>query len=187
MIEGEERQGVLVGLDLLGKLTQVENNEEALARVPDRLLSRLVELLWLPMAGCDILASKDGALEEVRADWLQQNCRVVPLAQGGSDIEVRDSSLELMSFLAGLSDRLRSRLGASPDCIPSLARIAVSLGGRGDSQARRISSHILAELATVESNHMPIRVLYPQLLIAASKDAHTADLLFNHLRGVFPD
>lgn len=40
-------------------------------------------------------------------------------------------SLEVMSLLAGLSDKLRSRLGAVPGCIRSLTKVVISGAVRG--------------------------------------------------------
>lgn len=49
---------------------------------------------------------------------------------------MRDTALEVMSFLAALSDNLRSRLGAAHGCIAILTRLAIATaaGGRVDHQ-----------------------------------------------------
>lgn len=50
--------------------------------------------------------------------------------------QVRDSSLEVISALAGMSDNLRSRVGAVPGCMRTLTRLVISssTGTRVDAQ-----------------------------------------------------
>lgn len=63
--------------------------------------------------------------------------------------QVRDSSLEVISLLAGISDSLRSRVGAVPGCVRTLARLVISsstgtrvdaqVGGRGGVSAASLN------------------------------------------------
>lgn len=49
-----------------------------------------------------------------------------------------------------------------------------------------MASLTLTALAGVESNHARIRPLHSEVLVAAARDPHAADLLFNGLKSVFP-
>ncbi|CAM9888019.1 unnamed protein product [Scytosiphon promiscuus] len=185
LVDEEERSRVLSALAIIDTLAQVESNKEAFNRVPDSFLARLTELLSIPMLGSDVLAPKAGALS---AEWLETNCRVLPPSIAGVDGEVRDTTLEVMCFLAGLSDTLRSRLGAAPGCIRALTRLAVATtaGERVDHQARRMASRTLTALASVESNQAKIRPMHSEVLSAAARDPHAAELMFRGLKAVLP-
>lgn len=187
MLEAEEKTRVSGALGIISKLAQVDTNVEAFNRVPERFLERLVELLTVPLQGCDVLVPSEAVTSE---DWLEYNGRVMHPVVGGVDVEVRDVSLEVVSLFAGLSDKLRTRLGAVPGCIRSLTRVAISGGAirgvRAEEQARRVAALTLTALASVESNHPRIQPLHPKLLLAAASDVYAADLLFNGLKTVFP-
>lgn len=65
--------------------TQVDTNVEAFNRVPERFLERLVELLTVPLQGCDVLVPSEAVTSE---DWLEYNGRVMHPVVGGVDVEV---------------------------------------------------------------------------------------------------
>eukprot|EP00904_Undaria_pinnatifida_P003887 jgi/Undpi1/1349/HiC_scaffold_11.g04741.m1 len=184
VIGDEERSRVMSALAIISKLAQTEENKEAFNRMPDSFLQRLVELLSIPHQGCDVLAPNIGASSP---EWLEYNCRVLPPSVAGVDIEVRDASLEVIALLAGMSDNLRSRVGAMPGCVRTLARFVISSspGNRVDAQARRTAARTLTALASVESNHVMIKPLYSEVLVAAARDASAADLLLHSLKDVF--
>lgn len=62
--------------------------------------------------------------------------------------QVRDASLEVIALLAGMSDNLRSRVGAMPGCVRTLARFVISSspGNRVDAQ---VGKRFVAAAATI--------------------------------------
>jgi len=179
LIYCEERAWVLCALETLSKLAQVETNTEIFSRIPEKLLRRLSELLYVPANGLDALIPEKNS----RRALYEFYSKVMLTTDDNVDIEIRDNVLEILSTLAELSNSLRRRVCCLPDIIKTLLRI-VSVYSRS-REVPKLAAYTLQSLAQLPANAEFFIAHQEFLYTLASKDDLIADLICNTLCNVF--
>lgn len=167
-IMGEEKQAAIKSLDVLLKLGQVPSNRDLLVKMPDSLLSRLVDLLNIPLEGPDALLLKDNSSS------MRRGSQAV-IANTSVDTEIREMALEVIGRLAQLSDSLKARLGAVRGCIADIVQL---LKGPRQDHGRSVAL-TLKRLASVPENRRPFLALQQELMEMACRNRFVADLYWN--------
>eukprot|EP00586_Coscinodiscus_wailesii_P018188 CAMPEP_0172518010 /NCGR_PEP_ID=MMETSP1066-20121228/289796_1 /TAXON_ID=671091 /ORGANISM="Coscinodiscus wailesii, Strain CCMP2513" /LENGTH=515 /DNA_ID=CAMNT_0013300279 /DNA_START=97 /DNA_END=1640 /DNA_ORIENTATION=+ len=172
------RAVVFGGLELLKELVDNTDNASVFLRIPNELLSRLVELLYVPRLGPDSLEYIDPTFNLVS--------RVSALKLTGGydasvDFEARDRALELLEKLSALSPDIKRRLGSCAGGGGSIGTLKIfdyllpvleTTVGRSD--APQLAGRVLGHLAMVAENRVGLKYVEMRLVHLAGKDAHVA-------------
>jgi hypothetical protein len=192
------RNVLLMVLDVLQELINVarigvvgnihEDDEEIptlraiLVHMPDNLLSRLVDCLYIPRLGPDAIDYVDPVHNVVT--------RVNPLKllmgyEATVDTEVRDRVLDILVPLVELdAPRMAIRLGHDTGAIrvrlfDALVPAVTTTVGRND--ASLLATQLLRELSKTDANRVAFQYIQSRLVTLASKDTRVAHLVWNHL------
>jgi hypothetical protein len=192
------RNVLLMVLDVLQELINVarigvvgnihEDDEEIptlraiLVHMPDNLLSRLVDCLYIPRLGPDAIDYVDPVHNVVT--------RVNPLKllmgyEATVDTEVRDRVLDILVPLVELdAPRMAIRLGHDKGAIrvrlfDALVPAVTTTVGRND--ASLLATQLLRELSKTDANRVAFQYIQSRLVTLASKDTRVAHLVWNHL------
>lgn len=203
------RPVVSCSLEVLSTIADNADNRGAFLEAPDALLSRLVDLLYVPRLGPDAVEYVDPVRNVVtRVSTL----KLMMGYDASVDSELRDRSAELLVKLTGLGPDLRRRLGRRISPAPSVAGSVGAVGaaavasgrrgyvpnarlydaliamltttaGRGD--ASQLAAKLLANLATAPENRDGMLYVEAKALQASSRNPQVANVVcngvFNHM------
>mmetsp|Transcript_31722 Transcript_31722/g.94929 ORF Transcript_31722/g.94929 Transcript_31722/m.94929 type:complete len:557 (-) Transcript_31722:611-2281(-) len=194
-------------LEVLSAVADNADNRGAFLGAPDALLSRLVDLLYVPRLGPDGLEYVDPVKNVVtRVSTL----KLMMGYNASIDSECRDRSAEMLVKLTGLGPDLRRRLGrrVSPAGANGVGTVSVAAAasgrrgyvpntrlydaliamlsttaGRGD--ASQLAAKLLANLATAPENRDGMLYVEAKALQASSRNPQVANVvcngIFNHM------
>lgn len=176
------RVGV-VGSVQLDDTDELPTLRAVLVSMPDTILQRLVDFLYIPRLGPDALDYIDPVRNVVT------RVTTLKLMMGYDatvDTDVRDRTLDVLVPLLELdTPRLAARLGR--DCNGHVRRelfdgvvpILSTTAGRND--ASLLASQLLRELSKAPENDIAFQYVQERLVELASRDARIAQLVWNHL------
>jgi hypothetical protein len=155
-----------------------------LANMPDSMLKRLIDLLYVPRLGPDSLDYVDPV------DNIVTRVTTLKLLVGYDatvDTDVRDRALDVLVPLLELdSPRMAARLGIDPDTgrvrtrlLDALVPILTTAVGRNESSM--LASQLFRELSKAEENKEGLLYVQERLVELASRDARVSQLVWNHL------
>jgi hypothetical protein len=174
---------------VVGTVEDRENSEEIpdlraiVVYIPDSILQRLADFLYLPRLSSDSLEYNDPTINIVT--------RVNPLKLFGGydatvDTDVRDRTLEVLVPLLELdSPGMAKRLGTKPNgqvktrVFDAIVPVLVAQSGR--NEAPILASQLLRELSKAEENKLGLMYIQERVIALASKDPRVAHLAFNNL------
>ena len=194
----QARVGVVGSVDLEDQEDEIPTLRAILVRMPDAVLDRLVDLLYVPRLGPDSLEYLDPVHNIVT------RVTTLKLLMGYDatvDTDLRDRTLDVLVPLLELdSPRMASRLGMhtysdmkrkdSKPLLPMVrtrlwdALVPILTSKVGRNEATLLASHLFRELAKARSNQMALQYVQGRLVELASRDNRVANLLWNHLRPI---
>jgi hypothetical protein len=156
--------------------------------MPDGLLDRLLDLLYVPRLGPDSLEYVDPVKNVVtRVTTL----KLLAGYDATIDYEVRDRILELLVPLMELdSPRMAARIGsrgqtARTKVFDSVIPVLATIVGR--QEAPVWADQFFRELNAAPENRVGFLYAQERLVELATRDARVASLVFNHLYVSHPD
>jgi hypothetical protein len=174
------RVGV-VGTVQQDKEDEIPQIRSVLVQIPDDVLERLLDLLYVPRLGPDSLDYVDPVHNIVtRVTTL----RLLTGYDATVDTDVRDRALDVLVPLLELdSPRMAARLGGSSTLRTRLfdAIVPILTTGVGRNEASMLASQLLRELSKAEENQLAFMYLQERLVELASRDSRVAQLVWNHL------
>lgn len=155
-----------------------------LVNMPDSILNRLMQLLYVPRLGPDALDYVDPVhIIVTRVTTL----KLIMGYDATVDTDVRDRALELLVPLSELdSPRVAVRLGIDSDTGRSRTRLLDALvpiltTAVGRNEASMLASQLFRELSKAEENKQGLIYVQERLVELASRDARVSQLVWNHL------
>jgi len=180
ILQNEHRSIVLSALDLLKELLEFPENRILFqTHIPEALMERLVDLLYIPRSGPDSLEYMDPVKNMITR---------IPTSkekQGYDstiDFELRDAAAELLDRITQLSPDLKRRVGMNyaPRVVDYLTLMLGTSAGRVD--ARQLAGGVLANIAMIQENkRLGIDYAEERLLNLAARDADVANVVCNSL------
>ncbi|CAB9510626.1 Transcription initiation factor IIF, beta subunit [Seminavis robusta] len=155
-----------------------------LVNLPDRVLDRLIDMLYVPRLGPDSLAYEDPTVNIVtRVTYLS----LMVGYERTVDTDVRDRSLDVLLPLLEIdSPRMANRLAVKPNGMVRTrlfdALVPCLAGQVGRSESSMLASQVLKELAKAGGPcRLGLAYIRHRLVGMASKDARISQLVFAHL------
>ena len=163
----QARVGVVGDVSLEHDARHLPSLRTVLVQMPDSVLDRLVDCLYVPRQGPDA--------------WdATTNTRTQPGYDPNVDFELRDHALDVLVPLMELdSPRLAMKLGRRRDIYQAVIPILTSRVGK--SEATLTATHLLRELSKAPENSMALEQCQERLVELASRDARVAHLVWNHI------
>lgn len=163
------------------------NARSIMVNIPESILRRLVELLYIPRLGYDSLDYVDPRICIVtRVNTL----RMLLGYDATVDTDVRDRALDILVPLLELdSPRMAKRLGGTgtgrkrrinPHLFDAVLPILTTQAGR--TEAPTLALQLFKELSKSPANAMAWMYLQQRLIVLASKDPKIAHVVFNFLQ-----
>lgn len=155
-----------------------------LVSMPNSILNRLMDWLYVPRLGPDALDYADPVHNIVtRVTTL----KLIMGYDATVDTDVRDRSLDVLVPLLELdSPRMAARLGIDPETgrartrlLDALVPILTSAVGR--NEASMLASQLFRELSKAEENKQGLDYVQERLVELASRDERVSQLVWNHL------
>ncbi|VEU43673.1 unnamed protein product [Pseudo-nitzschia multistriata] len=164
---------------------EIPNTRAILVYIPDDLLARLSDFLYIPRLGSDAIEYVDPRVTIVT--------RVNPIKltvgyDGSVDTDVRDRALEVLVPLLELdSPGIAGRFGTKPGgsglpnnkVFDAIFPILSTQSGR--NEAPLLATQLLRELSKARENRLGCLYLQERIVALASKEPRVAHLAFNHL------
>jgi len=181
------RQHVIVAMDLLKEfLEQVTGLESAnqlpsmrsiLLQIPDRVLSRLVELLFIPRLGPDALDYVNPIHNIVsRVPTL----KLLMSYDATVDTDLRDRALDVIVPLLELDPTIMSaKLGMHKGIWRGIVPALTTRVGR--NEAPILASQLLKHMSASKSNTNGMLYIQSKILELGSKDARIAQIALGHM------
>lgn len=167
---------------------EIPNTRAIFVHIPDTVLQRLIDLLYIPRLGQDSLEYVDPVHNIVtRVTTL----KLLMDYDATVDTDLRDRALDVLVPLMELdSPRMAKRLGSGAKGVnvrlfDSIFPILSSKTGR--NEAPFLASQLLRELSKAKENKKDCLYLQERVIALASKDARVAQLAFNHLQFAWED
>jgi hypothetical protein len=177
------RIGVVGDVQLEDKPDEIPNIRAVLVKMPDAMVQRLTDLLYVPRLGSDSLDYVNPVHRQVT--------RLTPLRllagyDASIDADVRDRALDVLVPLMELdSPRMAARLGVDSDGHPRLrlfdSILPILTTAVGRNEAQMMASQMLRELSKASENNVAFLYVQERLIELASKDARVSHLVWNHL------
>lgn len=178
------RVGVVGSVEDQENLDQIPDTRAILVYIPDLILQRLTDFLYIPRLSSDSLEYNDPIVNIVT--------RVTPLKllsgyDSTVDTDIRDRSLEVLVPLLELdSPELAKRLGTKTKTglvhnriFDAVVPILSTKSGR--NEAPLLAIQLLRELSKAAENKNGLLYIQERVIAMASKDPRVAHLAFNHL------
>ncbi|KAG7346047.1 hypothetical protein IV203_005115 [Nitzschia inconspicua] len=178
------RVGVVGNVEDQENSGDIPNLRAIMVHIPDNILQRLTDFLYIPRLSSDSLEYTDPIVNIVT--------RVTPLKLLGGydstvDTDIRDRSLDVLVPLLELdSPNMAKRLGTKPSnglvnnrIFDSVVPILATKSGR--NEAPLLAIQLLKELAKAEENKNGLLYVQERVIAIASKDPRVAHLALNHL------
>jgi len=155
---------------------------EVLAHVPDSMLDRLVDLLYVPRLGPDSLDYTDPVHNIVT------RVTALKLMMGYDatvDTDARDRALDVLVPLLELdSPRMAKRLGrmhpnGNPRLFEAVVPCLTTNAGRNEAPSQ--ANQLMRELSMAKENQIGFEYVRDRLAELASRDARVSQLVWNHL------
>jgi hypothetical protein len=161
----------------------VPNARSILVNIPDDVLQRLMDLLYIPRLGPDALEYIDPVHNIVtRVTTL----KLLVSYDAQVDTDVRDRALDVLVPLLELdSPNLAKRIGVQQNGAPrnrlydAIFPILATQAGR--NEAPLLASQLLKEISKANENRQGCLYLQQRIVSLASKDSRVAHLAFNYL------
>ena len=177
------RVGLIGSVQLEDKDDEIPTIRAVLVNMPDPVIQRLVDMLYVPRLGPDALDYVDPVHNIVT--------RVTTLKLLGGydatvDTDVRDRALDVLVPLLEIdSPRMASRLGKEPSgkvrtrLFDALVPILTTTVGR--NEASLLATQLLREISKSALNKIGLAYIQERLVELASRDSRVAHLVWNHL------
>jgi hypothetical protein len=181
------RQNVIMAMDLLKEFLdqvavmesnhQVPSMRSIFKHVPDSILARVVDLLWIPRLGPDALDYVNPIHNIVsRVPTL----KLLMSYDATVDTDLRDRSLEVLVLLSDVDPvTMGSRLGVCKSLWRAIVPALTSKVGR--NEAATLATQLLKHLSTNKSNKTGMSYIQNKMLELASKDARIAQIALGHM------
>lgn len=169
-------------------MNAIPSIRQILVHMPDALLDRLVDWLYVPRLGPDALEYIDPTQNVVT------RITTLKLLMGYDatiDSDVRDRTLEVLVPLLELdSPRMAARIGrccgnGTDADTPRLklfdSLVPILTTNTGRSEASSLTIQLLRELKLAPENALGLEYIRPRLVELASRDARVSNLLWHHL------
>jgi hypothetical protein len=178
------RVGVVGSVQDQNEDDEIPTIRAILAHMPDSMLQRLIDLLYVPRLGPDSLDYVDPVHNIVtRVTTL----KLLVGYDATVDTDVRDRALDVLVPLLELdSPRMAARLGFDPvtgrvrtRLLDALVPILTTAVGR--NEASMLASQLFRELSRAEENKEGLQYVQERLVELASRDARVSTLVWNHL------
>jgi hypothetical protein len=182
------RVGMVGGVNLADDPNTIPSLRQILVSMPDSLLNRLVDLLYVPRLGPDSLEYVDPVRNVVtRVTTL----KLLTGYDAAVDAEVRDRILELLVPLMELdSPRMAARIGRRGRTVRTKlfdSAIPILITNAGRQEAPVWAIQFFRELNMAPENRVGFLYAQERLVELASRDARVSSLVFNHLYVPHPD
>lgn len=180
------RVGVVGAVDDQEDSDYIPDMRAIMVHIPDRILQRLADFLYIPRLSSDSLEYTDPIVNIVT--------RVTPVKllagyDSTVDTDIRDRSLEVLVPLLELdSPGIAKRLGTKPSGLTYnrifdyVVPILSTKSGR--NEAPLLAIQLLRELGKADENKNGLMYVQERVIAIASKDPRVAHLAFNHLYAV---
>lgn len=181
------RQNVIMAMDLvkefLDQVAVLETNHQLpsmrsiFKHIPDSILVRVVDLLWIPRLGPDALDYVNPIHNIVsRVPTL----KLLMSYDATVDTDVRDRSLDLLVLLSDVDPiTMAGRLGVCKGLWRAIVPALTTKVGR--NEAVTLATQLLKYLSANKSNTTGMWYIQNKLLELASKDARTAQIALGHM------
>jgi hypothetical protein len=179
----QARVGVVGKVEDQDDSDQIPNLRAILVYLPDHILQRLVDFLYIPRLSSDSLEYNDPVVNIVT--------RVNPLKLLGGydatvDTDVRDRALDVLVPLLELdSPDMAKRVGTKSNGLVNNrlfdAVVPILAAQSGRNEAPMLATQLLRELSKAEENKDGFMYIQERVMASASKDPRVAHLVFNHL------
>lgn len=151
--------------------------------IPDTILQRLGDFLYIPRQGSDALEYVDPTMNIVT------RVAVLKLLAGYDatvDTDIRDRALDVLVPLMELdSPRIAKRLGSKENGMANIrfldAIFPILTTQSGRNEAPLLAAHLLRELSKAKENKQGCLYLQERIIALASKEPRVAHLAFNHM------
>jgi len=172
------RVGVVGSVQREDKPQEIPKIRTVLVSMPDSLLERLVDCLFIPRNGPDSLSYINPAHQP--ATRISAMRLMTANYETTVDTEIRDRALDILQPLLELdSPRMAQRLGQYSTLWNSLVPILTTSIGKADASS--LASQIMRELNRAPENRTPILALQDRLVELASRNMRVSQLVWNHL------
>ena len=162
----------------------IPNARSILINMPDVVLERLIDLLYVPRLGPDSLAYEDPTTNIVtRVNFL----KLMMTYEANVDTDMRDRSLDVLVPLLEMdSPRMALRIGLNKKAMIRTrlydALLPILAGNSGRSESSMLASQILKELAKAgDENKIGLGYIQGRLVEMASRDPRASQLALLHL------
>jgi hypothetical protein len=179
----QARVGVVGTVEDQEDSEEIPNLRAILVFIPDNILQRLADFLYIPRLSSDSLEYNDPTINIVT--------RVNPVRLLGGydasiDTDVRDRTLEVLVPLLeldspGMAKRLGTRANGQIKTRVFDAIVPILAAQSGRNEAPVSASHLLRELSKAEENKEGFIYIQERIIALASKDPRVAHLAFNNL------
>lgn len=173
----------IVGSVETEEIDSIPSARAILVNLPDSVVERLVDLLYVPRLGPDSLAYEDpisNIVTRVNFYKLMMNYDATV------DTDVRDRSLDVLVPLLELdSPRMAARLGLNKRGLIRTrlydSLVPILAGGVGRSESTLLGIQLLRELSKSKENTIGLAYIKDRVIEMASRDSRVAQLALSHL------
>jgi len=179
----QARVGVVGNVEDQEDSDDIPNIRAILVYIPDKILQRLADFLYIPRLSSDSLEYTDPVVNVVT--------RVNPLKllagyDATVDADVRDRALDVLVPLLeldspGMAKRLGTKEGGITNTRVFDSVVPILAAQSGRNEAPLLASQLLRELSKAEENKKGCLYVQERVIAIASKDPRVAHLAFNHL------
>jgi hypothetical protein len=192
----QARVGVVGDVD--DEVSEIPSLRAVLVHMPDCMLDKLVDCLYIPKQGPDAL-DYNTAAAALWSDSSQRKAAATTTASYNKlaaqsydatvDADVRDRALDILVPLLELdTPRMAARLGRDVNRSNQIQRrlfdmilpILTTTVGK-TNEASLLASQVLRELSRAPENRLGLEYVQARLVELASRDARVAHLVWNHL------
>eukprot|EP00980_Cylindrotheca_fusiformis_P006310 scaffold1352_cov144-Cylindrotheca_fusiformis.AAC.16 len=180
------RAGLVGSVEDQEESSEIPSTRAILVHIPNAVLGRLADLLYIPRLGPDSLEYVDPVHNIVT------RVTTLKLLMGYDmtiDTDLRDRALDVLVPLMELdTPRMARRLGADKGSSGKIhsrlydAIFPILSSTAGRNEAPLMATQLLLELSKAKENKRGCILLQERILELASKDARVAQLAFNHLQ-----